>query len=615
MKRIIYILLGCFLAQLAIADERLTGTVIGTELSVDYSQSGYPASTTVNTREMAFDGDLQTYFASYERSYTWVGLDLGEPHVITRVGWSPRDDGQGEKRVQLGLFEGANSPDFMDALPLYMIDGYGTIGQMDYGEVKVSRGFRYVRYIGPSDARCNIAEVEFYGHKGEGDNSQLPQLTNLPTVIIHTKDNEEPYDKEHEIECFIQVVSQNGKSLLSDSATIRERGNYSRNFPKKPYRIRFAHKQFVAGSPAKAKKWCLINNYGDKTLMRNLLGFQISKTVGLPYTPYCTCVDVMLNGEYKGCYHLADQIEIYKGRVDIKEMENTDNEGEALTGGYLFEADGYAGNEPGNTFTSASGIPITIKSPKMDDISIQQRSYIENYFNLLEADWQQYLDLETFLKYFIIGELCGNTDAYWSTFMYKNRGDKFIYTGPVWDFDIAFENDNRVYPINTKPDYLYHYSVYQAGTIRNFVDKILSNASAKEQLKTQYASARNNGLSAEQIGNYLDEQEAWLQQSQRLNFIRWPIMNQYVHINPHLWGSYEAEVDHVRTFIKERFAWMDNKLEYTPSSAVESISIDYALPYTVFTLLGQPVGNSLNHLPQGIYIVRQGEVSKKVIVP
>ena len=105
------------------ADNRLTGTVIGTQESVDYNTSA--KSTTINTCADAFDGNLETYFASYDRSYTWAGLDLGSPHVITRVAWSPRNDSHGEERVVLGVFEGANSPDFMDALPIYIITVQG----------------------------------------------------------------------------------------------------------------------------------------------------------------------------------------------------------------------------------------------------------------------------------------------------------------------------------------------------------------------------------------------------------------------------------------------------------------------------------------------------------
>ncbi|MBR0322378.1 MAG: hypothetical protein IIX08_08330, partial [Bacteroidales bacterium] len=95
----------------------LKGTVIGTQYSVDYTTNA--KSTTINTKKNVFDGNHNTYFASYDRSQTWVGLDLGEKHVITKVGWAPRIDYQ--DRVQLALFEGANKPDFSDALPIYIV--------------------------------------------------------------------------------------------------------------------------------------------------------------------------------------------------------------------------------------------------------------------------------------------------------------------------------------------------------------------------------------------------------------------------------------------------------------------------------------------------------------
>ena len=157
VKTPLVLLLFMFLPNIPLFAEShlLSGTVIGTAESYDYS-AGKP-STTVNTAANAFDGDLNTFFASNERSKTWVGLDLGEPHVITRVGWSPRNGNVGPKRVILGLFEGANDPNFLDGVPLYLIDEEGTIGSMSYADVSVSRGFRYVRYIGPNDARCNIA--------------------------------------------------------------------------------------------------------------------------------------------------------------------------------------------------------------------------------------------------------------------------------------------------------------------------------------------------------------------------------------------------------------------------------------------------------------------------
>lgn len=601
------------MCQATFADGKLTGTVIGTKETVDYAD--FSKSTKVNTCKDAFDGDLNTYFASWERSYTWAGLDLGESHVITRVGWSPRNDGQGEKRVQLGVFEGANRADFMDALPLHIITEKGTIGQMSYANVSCSRGFRYVRYVGPSDARCNIAELEFYGYQGEGNDSSLYQLTNLPTVSIHTLDNEIPYDKTHQIVSQLTIISDNGTKLLSESGTTRERGNYSRSFPKKPYRIKFDKKQRVLDAPAKAKKWTLINNYGDKTLMRNLLAFELSRRLGMAYTPFGTAVDVLLNGEYKGCYQLCDQVNINKNRVNITEMTPEDNEGIALTGGYFVEIDAYADQEK-SWFNSNKGNPVTIKSPDEDSITSKQKTYIKNFFNKMEAQWKTYLDLNSFLRHFLVGELSGNTDTYWSVFMYKERDDDMMYTGPVWDFDLAFNNDNRTYPVNNKKDYIYRSGGSCAGNMRSFVDKIVvSDANAKSQLVELWDEARQGGLTEEYMVAYIDSLEETLQQSQKLNFLRWPIMNQYVHQNPKVWGSYQAEVENVRTYMKERIAWMDKKLNYTfVPSGIADVAVDTSKAYQVFTLSGRYCGTRIDGLSPGIYLMRQGKVVEKVVV-
>ena len=148
---------------------KLSGTVIGSTYSVDYNSG--QQSTTVNVKNNVFDGDFDTYFASYERSGTWVGLDLGSKHVITKVGYSPRITQP--HRVELAMIEGANNPDFSDALPIHMIKQSAPERQMTYEQTSCSRGFRYVRYVSPNDVRCNLAELEFYGYEDEGDDSKL----------------------------------------------------------------------------------------------------------------------------------------------------------------------------------------------------------------------------------------------------------------------------------------------------------------------------------------------------------------------------------------------------------------------------------------------------------
>ena len=613
MRGVILTIFLTLLGWEAKADEKLTGQVIGVLACVDYTTN--TQTTSVNTPRDAFDGDLNTFFAAWERSYAWAGLDLGTAHVITRVGWSPRNDGQGEKRVVLGLFEGANRPDFMDALPLYLITEKGKIGQMSYADVHCSRGFRYVRYVGPSDARCNIAELEFYGHEGQGDDSHLYQITNLPTVSIHTKDGVIPPDKEHQIVSQLTIISDNGTKLLSEPGTTRERGNASREFPKKPYRIKFDKKQHVLDAPAKAKKWTLINNYGDKTLMRNLLAFELSKRLGMPYTPYGTAVDVLLNGEYKGCYQLCDQIQVHKNRVNVTEMTPEDNDGIAVTGGYLVEVDAYADRE-NSWFRSNSRNPVTIKSPGEDSITVNQRNYIRAYFNQMENDLDRYVDKNTFLRHFLVGELSGNTDTYWSLFMYKERDDDIMYTGPVWDFDIAFDNDYRTYPVCNKSDYVYRSGGSCAGTMKQMVDiLVLQNAESQAKLLEIWDQARRTNLTEESLVAFIDQLEAELDASQQLNFMRWPILNTKVHMNAKAWGSYKAEVENVRRFMKERLTWMDKRLGYTyVPNGIEDVSVDFEQPYEVYSVSGQPCGHSLDALSPGIYIIRQASKSRKVVI-
>lgn len=608
----------------AVESQLLTGTPIGSSPSVDYSNNS--ASTTVNQPSAAFDGDLNTFYASYGRSYTWVGLDLGTPHVITRVGWSPRNDGVGPERVVLGMIEGANRSDFLDAVPLYLIDQKGVIGEMHYADIIVSKGFRYVRYVGPHDKRCNIAELEFYGHAGEGDDSKFYLPSGIPVVIMNTVNAEEPYDKEHNIPSYVRIIDTDN-SYVIDTATTRLRGNASLNFAKKPYRIKFESKQRPLDAPAKAKKWTLISNYGDKTLMRNLLAFHISEVIGMPYTPYGRSVDVILNGEYKGCYQLCDQIEVNKNRVNIDEMETSDISGEALTGGYLWEIDAYADQEV-SWFNSNHNIPVTIKSPDEEDITPEQSKYVADFFNKMEETvyatyfdnkdygWRSILDAETFLKHFLIGELSGNTDTYWSVYQYKKRGEDKAYTGPVWDFDIAFDNDYRTYPLNNKSEFVCFNGGSTAGSMGQFVRRVvLQDAQTIPELREIWAVARCNGIDSASLCMWIDSIAEEIDRSQTFTFMRWDILNRQEHMNPVARGSFAAEVAYLKEYITKRVEWMDKRLGYVHTD-VQSPVTSSPLPIAIWDIMGRMVytGSEMPMLENGLYVVQEnGQTTIKLI--
>ena len=631
---------------------KLTGTVIGTPKGYSYNTG--ISSLTVNIRDCAFDGDLSTYFAGSMPSGSWVGLDLGKTYVITKVGFAANTRSNGPSQTVLGLFEGANQPDFSDALPLFMIKEAAPSNEITYADINVSRAFRYVRYKGTQDTRSTIAELEFWGYYATGSDRQFYQVTNLPTVVVHTLSGNDPVDKVNELDSYISIISDDGKNILEQDGTSRLRGNNSMTHPKKPYRIKFSVKKRPLDAPAKAKKWTLINNYGDKTLLRNCLAFEISRRMGIGYTPYCRPVDVVFNGEYKGCYQLCDAIDIRPRRIDIAEMDSSCTEGDLLTGGYLIEIDAYASQEPKH-FTSTRSTPVTVKYPDDDEIMDVQFNYIRQYYNAFETSiykstwkdpelgYRHYLNLPSFQRHFLVGEFSGNTDTYWSTYMFKDRYDTQFYVEPVWDFDLAFENDNRTYPICNLTDYIYRTKGSSVGSFKSTVDRIIINdAGSAAELRELWANVRYfNGINVEELQAYVDSVADELMESQRLNFIRWPIMNKKVHQNPKLWGSYEAEVQNVKNYLARRIAWMDDKLNYDEESFATRQSmaggqrptaeihiwnrhvyiagIPGGTPYNVFSTQGSLEAQGISgqegpSLTPGIHIINIGGQTHKILV-
>jgi hypothetical protein len=529
--------------------------------------------------KLAFDGDASTYYSTSADEMQWIGLDLGEPYVITRVGYTPAPGSQGADRAQLSLFEGANSPDFMDAIPLYFISDKPANGIVTTADVNVSRGIRYVRYVGGAGSYCNIAELQFYGHAGEGDDSQFYQITNLPTLSVHVQDNIKPTNRGEDFESRSVLIYDNGTKTQEYPILFRVRGNFSSSPENKAYRIKFndgkSHHMMKDGhneSPTKAKKWVLINSYRDKTLMRNPVAWAMSKRAEKEWTPWSQIVDLVVNGDYRGTYTLADHVSVTKGRIDITEMSETDIDEETITGGYYVEVDNNASREP-YWFSSSRGNPISIHEPDDDVMQPEQFQYIKDTWNNMEnivfgADYtdpengfRSVIDVESFLRWFLVSEFNGNTDMICQVFMFKDRGDDHFYTGPVWDAELALENDQTTYPANNRYDWTY--KVRQTGNWGQFVSRILSDPSALARLQEMWAELRKNGaFNPDDVAADVDSLRFEVRASANLNFIRWPYLNQYISLNPEVPGSWEKEVDRVRDFVKERVEWMDYMLNY-----------------------------------------------------
>lgn len=564
----------CCILPAAAQMKMLSGTAISSP-SVDYGSGA-------NVAENVFDGNFETFYASQDRSYTWVGLDLGKPYVIGKISFAPRTGYA--NRMLLGVFEGANEPDFSDAIPFYIIAKQPSEKRFTYADIKCSRGFRYVRYVGPNDVRCNVSEMRFYGTEGEGDDTGLWTPSALPVITIHTTDAREVNSRSTYIDGTYSAIystkidgtparSDGGTKIQSDTLQIRGRGNASWGFPKKPYRIKLARARHLMGMSADAKNWTLINNYGDKTLMRNLLAFDVSRRLDMAWTPEGRLVDVIFNGEYKGTYQLCDQVQVHEDRVAVTKMEKTDNYGDFVTGGYLIELDAYASGEPKWFTSSTYRIPISIKYPDAEDITPYQEAYIKSQWNAFErtvsstsyADpekgYASMLDVPSFVKHFLVGEYSGNTDTYWSVNVWKDRDDPRFHIGPVWDFDLAFENDNRTHPISSIGNTFIALSSRSsaANGVKSLIPRIINTT--KDLQCEEWSIARfDRGLSADGMIHLVDSLAEMADVSQQLNFIRWPILSSYVHQNFQALGNYTAEVEFMKTYITSRMDWMDNKV-------------------------------------------------------
>lgn len=601
-------------------EQKLTGELLGTA-----ANNGYALANIV-------DGDLNTSFYALREnenySRPWAGFDLGKAHVISKIGIAPSKESKSCSR--LAVFQGANQADFIDAMPIAMVPAQGlTPGEMYYIDVNVSRGFRYVRMVAAGGAQMNVAELEFYGTEGEGDDSHFFQVTHLPTIAFNTPGMEEIKSKDDKHPgSTIYVISDNGTTLLSDTkCQMKGRGNGSWQMDKKPFQIKFDKKrQILSDAPSQAKKWTLINNHGDKTLMRNRVAFDMSREIGMEYTPYCRFVDVIYNGEYEGCYQLCDQMEVREGRVDITEMAPEDVNGLALTGGYFIEIDAYADQEK-SWFRSRRGTPVTIKSPDEDEITPAQTKYITDFYNSLEDavfsrdftdpenGFRKYIDIQSLINYFIVGELDGNPDQYWSTYMYKDRNDPKLHVGPIWDVDLGFDNDIRHYPIDNKRDYLYLTGSVAGENFRSAITRmVLTDSGSKKALQETWSRLREYGnFTSEYFSDRIDEWSAEIDESQQLNFRRWNILNTLVHQNPRALGSFKAEVEAVKEYLTKRFARLDSFIGRVPvSSGVDGVETAPATKVRYITPSGLKADPA--NLTPGIYIRLTPKGAEKIVV-
>lgn len=287
----------------------------------------------------------------------------------------------------------------------------------------------------------------------------------LPVLYIQTENNAPITSKENYINATYYLDNKGlsdyqsiGSKAQPLNMEIRGRGNYTWTaFDKKPYRIKLADKQPLLGM-TKSKHFALLAHADDsKGFMRNAIGFQLSKLIGITWTPTAKPLEVVLNGDYIGLYFLTETIRVDKDRVNIVEQVDEATDPIAITGGWLVEIDNYR-DDPQVIITEGdyynTETAFTYKTPEVLSSAQEQflREEMERINTLIYGDknsdelWK-YLDMEALARFYIVQELTDNYESFHgSCYLYRQMGEgEKWHFGPVWDFGSSFNRDKSQY--------------------------------------------------------------------------------------------------------------------------------------------------------------------------
>ena len=380
------------------------------------------------------------------------------------------------------------------------------------------------------------------------------------------------------------IMISEGKINAKQTGTIKLRGNSSLNSEKKPYLVKLEEKTKILDMPANAKKWVLVPNMYDKSLLRNLLGYEMSFIFGLKFTPSCRFIDLIVNGNYRGNYMICDKIQVSDERLALSKMDASCNQEPEITGGYLIEGQGSKRQTDPSLFKSAKGITFSYEYPDIDDITEQQKSYIKNKFDEVEA--QIYagnadnVDLESFARYFLVEDFSGNQDFIFNSFyLFKERADNKLYFGPVWDFDLAFDNAQILYPTNEKKNFSYKFGLSN-GSMNKLISQLLAIPQVLQKVKDTWNEMTNTKFTKEMIKNFLNKQIELINESQKLNFMKWDVLNSRQFMEAATRGSFEAEVNYLKEFVENRFDVFGNLVSSaTTESVLEETQGSWGFPW------------------------------------
>lgn len=436
--------------------------------------------------------------------------------------------------------------------------------------------------------------------------------TNLPIVWIDV--DGEYIDRYERITARMKIIHNgDGKLNYADTIThpgqtidyegyvgLRYRGSSSfGSSDKKPYSFRPLDKPLEDGGVkmkvnilgmGKDNNWALLAPYADKSMLRDLLAFEVSRP-WMEYTPEGRYCELILDGTYYGVYILTEVVSKGKTRTNLDDPGET---GDELTGGYIMEVnrtDGEITHTSKYHPVSKNGqrymnryIHFQYKSPDYEDMTQDQIDYINGRIDEMEYNlwnfipgrtgtYDQYLDVQNFIDYQIAMELGHNVDGYRLSGKFFKRRDSqdARFKMVVWDNNLSYGNadyydawrtDTWTYQnndiLNREGDeQLVPFWWYKLNTDPNYI----------QAFKARWAQYRRNNLRQDRILAKVDSLANVLTSNgaEGRNSRAWPRWGQYVWPNYYIAEDYADEVSYLKEWLVERIAWMDGKLGFDPN--------------------------------------------------
>ena len=391
----------------------------------------------------------------------------------------------------------------------------------------------------------------------------------LPVLFVNTEGNRDIVGRDKEdylqAEWWLDNMGIEGYESIGSAEAplgtlIKGHGNYTwRTYPKKSYRLKLDTKEPLMGMP-KNRHFVLLAHYDDYLArLKNTVGFELSRRIGMAYTPAQEPVELVVNGKYMGLYFLTEKIRTGKHRVNIEEQGDYETDPERITGGWLLEIDNnpnpgvhvyitekYVNNLP-------DSMAVTYLCP--EELSNVQEQWLKSYLTTVNAaiytedksstEWEQYIDIDTLAMFYIVAEIMDDIENFaGSCYMYKRYGEnsKLIF-GPVWDLGSAYQRW-AIYG-----DTEFNKFIYEQPSVFNssWIEEISKYPHFQEVVRQHWREFYGSNFNGLDIDSFADEFVESIRSAVAADSIVWP---RY---------SIDIQKNDFRIFIHRKIAWLNSQ--------------------------------------------------------